>query len=587
MKNNDNEIKITDEELLINAHKLEIGKQYGYKQLCEEILKDAYYQTGGDVKKNQLVNWDRFFKWQHIGRKYKITAILDEPEPKQVKNSNEKYYSLIWFMILELNRRFKEDCVVDFRVYLMQMFGFFSDAFCDEKRKRKLSDEAVRFITNPLNRSFDGVMNSLSKKGIIAYGKYYEAKDLQSKVVYELTGNEFERYKEIKAEAIKSYFDRYNKDIPKKNPIGIIVITGGWIEYSKLVSDAVKRELNIRVFEKYKYQLLDTKLTYNQSIIDPILEQYEFYIAEDKYVDPLDAIAKEINRRANDAIREKLNNIDELLKLQNIDKSCIEIQELLTLNLFTDDIITDLTAEDNCTPTEDFANKRFYNHELLYNKQDPEDEDTCYIEPEDIEDIQTDEYNTIAEDITADEPAYTPTDDPWFNECQEYVDMFEPQETIEPVQTEDIHETEKINDCFNDLFDDALDKAEEALEEFTIQDYIDNNIAIPQHLQKEYERYLDEQKRKWKRQYKNTLQTSLMIEPETNTDTDNITELNGNNSSLNEFEYKGEKLSLTDEELVKWFEGNDDYFEHLRHKDICKLYKEARFRLNNYDPDNV
>ena len=27
----------------------------------------------------------------------------------------------------------------------------------------------------------------------------------------------------------------------------------------------------------------------------------------------------------------------------------------------------------------------------------------------------------------------------------------------------------------------------------------------------------------------------------------------------------------------------DDYFEHLRHKDICKLYKEARFRLNYAD----
>ena len=510
MKNNDDEIKITDEELLINAHKLEIGNLYGYKQLCEEILKDSYNSTGGDVKKNQLVNWNRFFKWQHIGRKYKITAILDEPEPKQVKNSNEKYYSLIWFMILELNRRFKEDYVVDFRVYLMQMFGFFSEAFCDEKRKRKLSDEAVRFITNPLNRSFDGVMNSLSKKGIIAYSKYFEAKDLQSKVVYELTGNELERYKEIKAEAIKSYFDRYNRDTPKKNPIGIIVITGGWIEYSKLVSDAVKRELNIRVFEKYKYQILDTKLTYNQSIIDPILEQYEFYIAEDKYVDPLDAIAKEINRRANDAISEKLNNIDELLKLQNIDKSCIEIQELLTLNSFTDDIITDLTAESYCAPTEDFANKRFYHHELLY-KQDPEDEDTCYIEPEDI---QTDEYSTLTEDITADEPAYTITDDPVYKECLEYVDMFEPQETIEPVKTEDIQQTE----------------------------------------------------RKWKRQYKNTLQTSLMIEPETNTDTDNITELNDNNLRLNEFEYNGEKLSLTDEEMVKWFEGCDRFALARSHK---------------------
>lgn len=574
-----------ENDLTYQSCLLTVGQLYSYNEICD-LMCEPYYRTGGDAKDRELKHWSRFFKWEKVGKKYKITEILDEPEKKQLKISNVKYFSLIWAMMIELNRRFNKNYVVDFRGKLMQMFGFFSEAFCNEKCERGLGSEAVRFITSSLNGSFESAMNRLHNKGIIKYEKYFEVRDLQTQIVDEITEEQFERYNQLKLQAIEDYFKSRGDDIPvckRGNPLGVIILKGGFAEYSKTISDAMEKEFNVRVFEKRSYQILDTKLTYNKEEIDQILERYK---NEEGFVDTLEVIGKEINRRANDAIRKKLTKPKYEWMEYEDEETYKEIQELLKLNSLNDnDIEEDTLTDDNLysTPINDIANKRFYHNELLHNKQDPEDKEDSYIKSESIEDTPTNERSTIAEDITADEPAYTQTDDPWFNECQEYVDMFEPQETIEPVQTEDIHETEKINDCFNDLFDDALDKAEEALEEFTIQDYIDNNIAIPQHLQKEYERYLDEQKRKWKRQYKNTLQTSLMIEPETNTDTDNITELNGNNSSLNEFEYKGEKLSLTDEELVKWFEGNDDYFEHLRHKDICKLYKEARFRLNYAD----
>lgn len=567
-----------ENDLTYQSCLLTVGQLYSYNEICD-LMCEPYYRTGGDAKDRELKHWSRFFKWEKIGKKYKITVILDEPEKKQLKISNVKYFSLIWAMMIELNRRFNKNYVVDFRGKLMQMFGFFSEAFCNEKCERGLGSEAVRFITSSLNGSFESAMNRLHNKGIIKYEKYFEVRDLQTQIVDEITEEQFERYNQLKLQAIEDYFKSRGDDIPvckRGNPLGVIILKGGFAEYSKTISDAMEKEFNVRVFEKRSYQILNTKLTYNKEEIDQILERYK---NEEGFVDTLEVIGKEINRRANDAIRKKLTKPKYEWMEYEDEETYKEIQELLKLNSLNDnDIEEDTLTDDNLysTPINDVANKRFYHNELLHNKQDPEDK----------EDTPTNEYSISTEDITADEPAYTQTDDPWFNECQEYVDMFEPQETIEPVKTEDIQQTEKINEHFNALFDDALDKAEEVAEEFTIEDYIDNNIPIPQHLQKEYERYIDEQKRKWKQQYKNTLQTSLMIEPGTNTD--NITELNDNNLRLNEFEYNGEKLSLTDEEMVKWFESCDYFALARSHKlyEVNKLYEEARFRLN-YDPDNI
>lgn len=569
-----------ENDLTYQSCLLTVGQLYSYKEICD-LMCEPYYRTGGDAKDRELKHWSRFFKWEKIDKKYKITEILDEPEKKQLKISNVKYFSLIWAMMIELNKRFNKNYVVDFRGKLMQIFGFFSEAFCNEKCERGLGNEAVRFITNSLNGSFESAMNRLHNKGIIKYEKYFEVRDLQTQIVDEITEEQFERYNQLKLQAIEDYFKSRGDDLPvckRGNPLGVIILKGGFAEYSKTISDAMEKEFNVRVFEKRSYQILDTKLTYNKEEIDQILERYK---NEEGFVDTLEVIGQEINRRANDAIRKKLTKPKYEWMEYEDEETYKEIQELLNLNSLNDnDIEEDTLTDDNLysTPINDVANKRFYHNELLHNKQDPEDK----------EDTPTNEYSISTEDITADEPAYTPTDDAWFNECQEYFDMLETQETSEPVQTKAIQETEKINDCFNALFDDALDKAEEVAEEFTIQDYIDNNIPIPQHLQKEYERYIDEHKREWKQQYKNTLKTSLMIEAETNTDTDNKTELNDNNSRLNEFEYNGEKLSLTDEEMVKWFESCDYFALARSHKlyEVNKLYEEARFRIN-YDPDNI
>ena len=421
---------------------LKIGELYSYHELATK-LKEPYHRRGGNVKKQELEDWQRYITFVKVGKKYKITEILDKPLPKPVKASNAKYINLLWYMIIEFNRRWKQDCVIDFRSSLMCKFGFYCEDFYLTKRDRGMN-EAVEFITAPLNKAFDSAMNSLSKKGVIAYSKYLEAKDLSTQTLYELSGDDLEAYNYLRTEAIHNYFKKHNKPVPRKNPIGIISLTNGWIEYSNLLNDAVESKLNIRVFNKVKYQILDSNLTYNQTEIDEILEPYSDRLAYtcncnyDEILDPIEIIGKEINRRANALISNRFGNIDNLIKLQDYDKTIAEIQELLDLNQL------DISSP-NSTPISDFADKRF-NHAMFlsgdYDYNEPDDYD-CMSTDNDV--IQDDYYNEIAE-------YYSSLDNP------------NPQQTSEQPKTE----------------------------EFTLGDYINMGLPIPAHLQEQYEQYLFE-----------------------------------------------------------------------------------------------
>ena len=86
-------ININD-DLYNHVQKLELGQEVkNYKQLCALLNKPDY--QGGCQRKSQLQDFQRYFAYQKVGRKFVITDIFDTPLAKEDKrkmgNNRERY----------------------------------------------------------------------------------------------------------------------------------------------------------------------------------------------------------------------------------------------------------------------------------------------------------------------------------------------------------------------------------------------------------------------------------------------------------------------------------------------------------------
>ena len=91
---------------------LEQGDTFTYKKLCEVL--EVEYNSGGNIKKKQLEDWDRYFEYEKVGTKIKILNIRDKELPDINKMlGKSKYYSDLETLILyALNETKNKDYLI-------------------------------------------------------------------------------------------------------------------------------------------------------------------------------------------------------------------------------------------------------------------------------------------------------------------------------------------------------------------------------------------------------------------------------------------------------------------------------------------
>ena len=90
-------------ERAINVSNISVGQTFkNYKELCNALGEQV---KGGDAKKAQLKNWERYFDYEKDGHKFIIKEIYSEPKSKNDQRSlgNNVAFYIDYIEILLLN----------------------------------------------------------------------------------------------------------------------------------------------------------------------------------------------------------------------------------------------------------------------------------------------------------------------------------------------------------------------------------------------------------------------------------------------------------------------------------------------------
>lgn len=167
----------------MNIDNLEVGITYkNYRTICRVLEED---EKTSDSKIAQLKEWNRFFKWEQIGRAFKILEIIDMVFPKQkIKRKKNSKYSEILYPII-INMLYGESLknssdfplIVDKKYNLFDMLGFSNHLYAE----LKLNSESEKLILDEfrdncreiINQVFMRTLKNLHKTERINYQEQY------------------------------------------------------------------------------------------------------------------------------------------------------------------------------------------------------------------------------------------------------------------------------------------------------------------------------------------------------------------------------------------------------------------------------
>lgn len=114
----------------MNLYNLKVGNVYkNYPALCSALGESV---KTNNSKKAQLKEWSRFFEWERIGHKYKITKIYGTPKPKeQGRKKSSKYATAAYDILIQEMRQKEYSKFFTSKLRLIELFGF-SIRFRDE-----------------------------------------------------------------------------------------------------------------------------------------------------------------------------------------------------------------------------------------------------------------------------------------------------------------------------------------------------------------------------------------------------------------------------------------------------------------------
>ncbi len=161
---------------------LSVGDLYkNYPALCNALNESV---KTNNSKKAQLKEWSRFFEWERIGHKYKITKIYDHPKPKDDTHNKPSTFATAAYKILlyELYKRYKtnpyDNPVITFKKYqLISLLGFTDCLYrkvkvvdSDKQILRESRDDFNEVMYSEMRR----IVNNLGKTKVLRFkDRYY------------------------------------------------------------------------------------------------------------------------------------------------------------------------------------------------------------------------------------------------------------------------------------------------------------------------------------------------------------------------------------------------------------------------------
>lgn len=327
----------------MNVNNISVGTIATYKKLCG-LLDEPYHANSGNVKTRQLKDWNRFFAWEKIGLKFKITEIFSEPKAEITKARNVKFTPLICHLLMS---RQEQQFTTSFK-NLLKNLGMMSPDFSEEHRQNtNLDDVAFGFIYAELNKRLKSALKSMQDNNMINLN-IYNVKILNSgRFETELmTEEENEIFSQIEIDSIWMY--QRNKNRKVFTTIQKIRLEFGFTEYMKIKNELIKerlkcngvmKEYHIELTTHHKYYQLEKDL---QGLSIPELEV-------------------ELNTRLNDSILKtletKLKKDYDTFDYQRYEPSKDKIKKLIEKNRFRKTVPIYVTDEEEIRELEHLQSK--------------------------------------------------------------------------------------------------------------------------------------------------------------------------------------------------------------------------------------
>lgn len=317
---------------LMNTSNIQIGQIIAYKKMCL-LLEEPYYRTGGNAKSKQLDNWNRYFDWEKVGLKFKITKIYDEPKPEVIKARNTKFTPLICHLLM---MRMQDRYITTSKNKLLNDLMMKSPEYNEENKQNKnLDDVAFSFINYELNKRLKDALKSLKNSGVIKLNAY-NVKFHKGKFETELlTDEENKTLEKIIESSIWEYQHRKNRRVFTN--LNNIRLEYGMTEYTEIKNSMIEKEFGCSIMEEYHIEVMtNSKVYYLEEELQELSE-------EDLMI--------ELNHRLNDSIiktlETKLHKDYYSYDYQRHEPSKDKIKRLVQLNRVEHEPKTTIITDEN------------------------------------------------------------------------------------------------------------------------------------------------------------------------------------------------------------------------------------------------
>ena len=164
-----------------------------YKEMCNILGEDK--KNGGKSKVAQLKEWERYFKYQREGHKFKIIEIYDEVLPKKdgrKLGNNSKYVSSIELILIDFLLKQKDNNYVLTKKHWFSIIGMVNKNYLDEKYidylfgigiSKFYINDFIRRSKNKLDSILFTSLDNMKRRNLLEY--------VQQVVIKPIVGNYF------------------------------------------------------------------------------------------------------------------------------------------------------------------------------------------------------------------------------------------------------------------------------------------------------------------------------------------------------------------------------------------------------------
>jgi hypothetical protein len=293
----------------MNIENLEVGMEIkNYKILCE-ILEQPIL-NGGNAKKSQMKEFERYFEYQKVGNKFVITDIYDEPLEKNDERklgNNSIYVKYIEAILLRhLSNESDYTCILR-KKQMWLLLGMINDNYqlLKTKELQRIDTRMTSFEVNnfyqrcnqKLDRILFTALNNLKNRCLLSY--YEEIVIVDTENNYTLaTDNDIRRIDAVK-----------NKALEEMKLISLQQV------YCRFKSDEFYEIVNnkLRLLYNWRYTYKQYKLIYTHENIIKAMTQQEIDLQK---ITLNSTVIDTINTQAkNNVIKQKEKVNTEYLKM--------------------------------------------------------------------------------------------------------------------------------------------------------------------------------------------------------------------------------------------------------------------------------